>query len=316
MERNCLRIGSRESPLALAQTQLVMDQLQAAWPGLILELKTYKTQGDLILDTALSKIGDKGLFVKELEQALHQQEIDIAIHSAKDLPSDLPLGLTAQSVGEREDPRDVLITLDNIAFSSLPLGAVVGTSSLRRIAQLKRLRPDLNYQTIRGNLQTRLQKMEAGAYQAIILAAAGVHRLGWRNRIGQYFHPHQEMIPAVAQGILAVEFRNSDSWTQEKVERLTIKEVEITLQAERAFLRTLEGGCQLPLAAYAQPGDEGSFTLQAIVLDPEGAQVLRGERSFQEPKASQAGEELAQALLHQGAREILMNLQAVPSAAP
>lgn len=306
-----LRVGSRESPLALVQTKWVMAQLQAAWPELTLELKTFKTQGDIILDTSLSKIGDKGLFVKELEVALLLDEIDIAVHSMKDLPGVLHERLALCSVGEREDPRDVLLAPSPTRLQELPPGAVVGTSSLRRIAQFKRLRPDLDYQTIRGNLQTRLRKMEEGQYQAIILAAAGVHRLDWHDRIVQYFDPITESIPAVCQGILAVEFRQDDPKVDALLSPMRIPDVETAMAAERSFLRTLEGGCQVPVGGYAHPDptSPGQFNMHGIALTLEGEQAIRQQVSFPPEAAVQTGKDLAETLLLSGGQVILDNIR-------
>lgn len=314
MER-LLQVGSRESPLALAQAHQVIALLQAAWPKLTIELKTFKTQGDIVLDTALSKIGDKGLFVKELEQAMLQGEIDVAVHSCKDLPSVLPWGLAIHSAGPREDARDVLISKEGLRFQDLPSGAVVGTSSLRRVAQLKRLRPDLKYRDIRGNLQTRLSKLEEGSYQAIVLAAAGVHRLGWQDKIIQYFDPATELLPAVAQGILAIEFREDDAWTRDLLQGLVVPEVETAMLAERAVLRTLEGGCQVPMGAYAQLDSSGYFALQAIVLNLEGTQWIADQIGFQAAQAEVTCQAFAHQLLEQGAKAILHGIQ-VPSQTP
>lgn len=304
-----LRIGSRESPLALVQTRRVMDMLTRQWPDLTLSLSTYKTQGDLVLDTSLSQVGDKGLFVKELEVALLNGEIDIAIHSLKDMPGEQPLGLALQSIGEREDPRDVLITPGHVVFPFLPQGAVIGTSSLRRIAQFKRLRGDVDYQTIRGNLNTRLKKMEDGQYQGIILAAAGVHRLGWATRIAQYFDPVTESIPAVGQGILAVEFRQDDARVAPWLAPLENPQVASAMASERAFLKTLQGGCQVPLGAYAKPiADSDGFTLYGIVLDLEGQRCYRESMPFSSANAVSVGQQVAQSLIDAGANDILAEL--------
>jgi hydroxymethylbilane synthase len=277
---------------------------------LTLSLTTYKTQGDLVLDTSLSQVGDKGLFVKELEVALLQGEIDIAIHSLKDMPGEQPAGLALQSIGEREDPRDVLITPGHILFQFLPEAAVVGTSSLRRIAQFKRLRGDVSYETIRGNLNTRLKKMEDGLYQGIILAAAGVHRLGWATRIAQYFDPVEQCIPAVGQGILAVEFRQDDARVAEWLMPLEVSQVNTVMMAERAFLKTLQGGCQVPLGAYAKPmpEDSGAFMLHGIILDLEGVRYYRASQPFKAETALTVGTAMAHQLMDAGGRDVLAEL--------
>ncbi len=299
-----LRLGSRESPLALAQTALVRQALLAHWPHLQLEVRTFKTQGDIILDTALSKAGDKGLFVKELEVALLQDEIDLAVHSLKDMPGELPPELVLVSALEREDPRDVLLSCDGIVFGDLPPGAVIGTSSLRREAQLRRLRADLRYEVIRGNLQTRYRKLQEGLYQAIVLAAAGVHRLGWEDRITQYFDPWTETIPAVAQGILGLEFRRDDNRVAACLAPIQVHDVEIARKAERAVLATLAGGCQLPLGAYCRP-IFGGFEMQGIVLSPDGQQRVTASLNVDAEDPAASGTALATELLNQGGRDIL-----------
>lgn len=307
-----LRLGSRDSELALTQTRLVEVALMQAWPSLRAEIRPFKTQGDLILDTALSKVGDKGLFVKELEIALLQGEIDLAIHSMKDMPGELPEGLALQSALRREDARDVLLSRTGERFEDLPPGAVVGTSSLRREAQLRRRRPDLNYQTIRGNLQTRYRKLQEGPYQAIVLAAAGIHRLGWQDRISQYFDL-DEQLPAVCQGILGVEFRLADCVVREYLPAIQHAEVEAVVRAERTLLQGLQGGCQLPLGGHARPLGEDRFQLNGIVLSPDGSLQVTGSREFTASEADAAGRELAEELLKNGAREILASLRATAS---
>lgn len=304
-----LRLGSRESPLALAQTEMVRAALARTWPQLQLEIRTFKTQGDLILDKALSKAGDKGLFVKELEAALLNREIDLAIHSMKDMPGDLPLGLSLVSVLEREDPRDVLISINGQPFMNLLPGAVIGTSSLRREAQLRRLRPDLRYEVIRGNLQTRYRKLEEGQYDAIILAAAGVHRLGWQERITQAFDPWEETIPAVAQGILGVEFRSDDNRIAAYLSPLQKRPVEIARQAERAVLQGLAGGCQLPLGAYCREVFDG-FEMRGTVLSPDGQSVVQATIAVDAGQPTVSGAALATELLDKGGRGILDAIRA------
>lgn len=299
-----LRLGSRESPLALTQTELVRAALLSHWPHLKLEIKTFKTQGDKILDKALSKAGDKGLFVKELESALLTDEIDLAVHSMKDMPGDLPDGLALVSVLEREDPRDVLLSREGITFADLPPDSVIGTSSLRREAQLRRLRPDLRYEVIRGNLQTRARKLDEGQYDAIVLAAAGVRRLGWEERITQTFDPWEETVPAVAQGILGVEFRANDNRLAAYLQPLRIHAVEIARKAERALLAGLAGGCQLPLGAYCREVFAG-FELRGIVLSPDGSRIVNADMHVDPNDPAGSGTALAAELLDLGADEIL-----------
>ncbi len=299
-----LRLGSRESPLALAQTHMVAEALQRRWPQLRVEIKTYKTQGDLILDKALSKAGDKGLFVKELEVALWQDEIDLAVHSMKDLPGELPPDLALLSFSHREDPQDVMLGKDGTPFAELPPGAVIGTSSLRREAQLRRIRPDLRYEVIRGNLQTRYRKLQEGPYQAVILAAAGVKRLGWEERVTEYFDPWEQVIPAVAQGILGVEYRKEDCKTLDYLEPLSMKQVEVARLAERAVLTALAGGCQLPLGAYCRVTDD-ACEIKGVVLSPDGQEAIYAQLPVDFNQPAESGNALAAILLDEGGREIL-----------
>ncbi len=313
---NRLRLGSRDSALALAQTHMVADALKQRWPGLQLEIRTFKTQGDLILDKALSKAGDKGLFVKELEVALLAGDIDLAVHSMKDMPGELPPELALLSFGDREDPRDVMLGKTDQSFMELPPGAIIGTSSLRREAQLRRLRSDLNFEVIRGNLLTRYRKLQDGPYDAIILAAAGVHRLGWEERITQYFDPWEETIPAVAQGILGVEYRESDDRVLALIEPLCIKDVEIAREAERAVLTALAGGCQLPLGAYCRI-TEDACEMKGVVLSVDGREAIYAHMPVDFEQPAESGRALAALLLDQGAREILQAIRKhTPVSAP
>ena len=315
---NILRLGSRDSALALAQTHMVSDDLKQRWPGLDIEIHTFKTQGDLILDKALSKAGDKGLFVKELEVALLAGEIDLAVHSMKDMPGDLPPDLSLLSFSHREDPRDVMLGKTGQSFADLPPGAVIGTSSLRREAQLRRLRSDLNFEVIRGNLLTRYRKLQDGPYDAIILAAAGVHRLGWQERITQYFDPWDETVPAVAQGILGVEYRTEDDRVLGFLEPMTIKAVEVAREAERAVLAALSGGCQLPLGAYCQVTDD-ICEMKGVVLSLDGQEAVYAQLPVDLDQPAESGRALATVLMDLGAREILQAIrqgQTLPVDAP
>jgi hydroxymethylbilane synthase len=314
MSKRVLRIGSRQSPLALMQTRLVMAALQAHYPDLELQLITFNTKGDLILDTTLSQVGDKGLFVKELEWAILGNEIDLAVHSLKDLPGTLPDGLVLQSFGEREDPRDVLITPNHVLLPYLNSGSRIGTSSLRRIAQFKRIRNDLTYDSIRGNLQTRLRKLEEGQFKGIILAAAGVHRMGWQPRIAQYFDPLLESTPAVGQGILGLEFNGQDEWVKQLLFPLKVEAVETAMVAERSFLKTLEGGCQVPIAGYAKPEPSENtvstpFSFVGKILSLTGEVCLEERILFEASQANEAGQQLATLLLKQGGAKILADIK-------
>lgn len=302
-------VGSRQSALALTQTGQTIDLLKAicAEAGLpyTFEVKPIVTRGDRILDVTLSKVGGKGLFVKEIEQALLDGEIDCAVHSMKDMPFDLPEGLTIGAVPKREDPRDVLISLHRYNLQSLPQGAKVGTSSLRRGAQLQARRPDLRIESLRGNIDTRLKKLETEGFDAILLAAAGLRRMGWGDRITNYLEP-EECLPAVGQGALAIECREADADVMDLLSRLNDAKTERAVRAERRFLGLLNGGCQVPIGAYAEAesGDEGSaIRLTAMVASPDGSVFLRTEASGTDPEAVGSG--AASDLLSRGAARIL-----------
>lgn len=303
--KNPLVAGSRDSALALAQTRMVMAALAGQYPSLQTELKTFKTQGDIILDTSLALIGGKGLFVKELELALLAGEIDFAVHSMKDMPAEIPEGLTLMTFGPREISTDAFVSRSKTAFADLPPGAIIGTSSLRRQAMLKRLRPKHHYQMIRGNVPTRLKKLDEGQFDAIVLAVAGLNRLGLSDRITHVFSP-EEMPPACCQGTLAIEVREDD--IADLFRPFVVPDVAACTQAERGFLRTVQGGCQVPMAAYAQPISEGQYRLQGMICDPEGQRVLTAEATFTPNTADAAGQSVAQDILNQGGREILAAL--------
>ncbi len=298
--------GSRDSLLALTQTEFVMARLREQKPELELSLKTFKTQGDLNLESSLSSIGDKGLFVKELEVALLKGEIDFAVHSMKDMPSEQPEGLYLMPFGHRETPLDALVSKSGKTFEALPSGSTIGTSSLRRQALLLHHRPDLNVDVVRGNVQTRLKKLDEGPFDAIILAAAGLHRLGLDSRITELLAPPL-MIPACCQGTLAIEF--ADPGLKELFAPLADRETAIATQAERAFMRTLEGGCQVPMGAYARPINERQFQIDGMIADPTGTPLLRAQQVFTADGAEQAGCELAKTLLKEGGSTILNALR-------
>ncbi|MGE0199682.1 MAG: hydroxymethylbilane synthase [Candidatus Melainabacteria bacterium] len=311
-----LRVGTRQSPLAMAQTGLVVSALQQAFPGLVIETISFTTQGDQFLEAPLAQIGDKGLFVKELEEALLSGTIDIAVHSLKDMLSTLPEGLVLTSVLTRNNPRDVLISPRYSSLKALPQGATVATGSLRRMAQLKQHRPDLQIVGIRGNINTRLKKLEEGHADALILAAAGIERMGWGDRVRDYLDPVSVMIPAVGQGILAVEYRNDQAGRQTVLPLLAAVQDETTqvaMTAERAFLSVIDAeahlGCQVPMGIYAEPVNETQFNLHGIVLSPDGHEALQATLSFpaNPQAATRTGEALAQQLLDRGARELLVS---------
>jgi len=292
-----LVVGSRESELAQCQARLLMSAWQAAFPDQPTVLKTFKTTGDRQLTEKLSAVGDKGLFVKELEVALLADDIDVAIHSLKDMPGELPEGLSLRSFGKRADPRDVLLSVRYADFNALPPQAVVGTASTRRLAMLQRLRPDLVYKTIRGNLQTRYQKLADGDYDAIVLAAAGVHRLGWADRIRYVFDPETELVPAPGQGTLAVEYRTKDDALATRLAQLSDGHTQTMMLAERQVLQTLEGGCHTPVGAYAFLNDNASqYSLVVQLLSPDGHWAETRQAEFTPQIAVKTAQALAASL--------------------
>ncbi|PSB35388.1 hydroxymethylbilane synthase [Chlorogloea sp. CCALA 695] len=301
-----IRIGSRASQLALVQTHWVQAQLQKAYPDRTFEVHTMATQGDKILDVALAKIGDKGLFTKELEVGMLQQEIDFAVHSLKDLPTNLPNGLVLGVVTERENPADAVVFHEkyrDFQIDALPPGAVIGTSSLRRLAQLRHHYPHLTFKDIRGNLITRLAKLDSGEFDAIILAVAGLQRLGMSDRIGQILKP-EISLHAVGQGALGIECRKDDVEVLALLKAIEHAPTRDRTLAERAFLRELEGGCQVPIGVNSVI-DAENLTLTGIVASVDGQQVVTGKVSGLVAEPENVGIELAQLLRKQGAKEIL-----------
>lgn len=305
-----LRIGSRGSKLALWQAHHVAAQLQAAGHSTAIEV--IKTTGDKITDVALSQVGTKGMFTKEIEEALLEQRIDLAVHSLKDLPTELDPAFTLAAILEREDPRDAFISPRYERLEDLPPNAVVGTSSLRRQAQLYALRGDLRLSTLRGNVDTRLRKLEDGELDAIILAAAGLRRLGLDSHIRHYFPP-EVMCPAPGQGALAIETRAQDAATAACVAALEHPPTRIATSCERALLQGLGGGCQVPIGAFAVSSDSG-ITLKAIVARPDGSQTLCESQQGTDPIA--LGQEVASALLKKGAQKILDDVYRSGAAVP
>ena len=294
-----LIIGSRGSQLALWQSRWVGSQLAAL--GVETGLEIIKTTGDKITDVPLAKVGTKGLFTKELEEALIERRIDLAVHSLKDMPTDLPDGLMLAAVPAREDPRDAMVGMQ---LADLPAGARVGTSSLRRAAQLRAVRPDLHVESVRGNLDTRLRKLDEGQYEAIVLAAAGLRRLGWAHRIAELLEPNV-MCPAVGQGALAIETRNGGDAAAAICARLTDETTLRCVTAERAVLRALGGGCQVPIGAHALVDNGGRMNLAAVVASPDGVQVISHHLHGSASDAERLGAEMAAHLLANGARQIL-----------
>ena len=304
-----IRIGSRKSQLALVQTYWVQEQLQKFFPDRHFEVQTMSTQGDKILDVALSKIGDKGLFTKELELGMIHNEIDLAVHSLKDLPTKLPEGLVLGAVTEREDPADALVVHSNHQdkqIDTLPEGAVIGTSSLRRLAQLRYHFPHLAFKDIRGNLNTRLAKLDAGEYDAIILAVAGLKRLDMSDRIHQILPP-EVSLHAVGQGALGIECREDDAEVLELLKALEHIPTRDRCYAERAFLRQLEGGCQVPIGVNTTLNGE-QLTLTGIVASVDGQKLVKDTVSGNASEAENLGNELAVRMRQQGAQEILAEI--------
>lgn len=302
-------VGSRQSALALTQTGHVIEDLNAlcAEHGLDLQfvVKKILTKGDRILDVTLSKVGGKGLFVKEIEQAMLAGEIDMAVHSMKDMPSELPEGLVNGAVPRREDPRDCLITLGAKSLEDLPSGAKVGTSSLRRASQIKSMRPDLQLEPVRGNIDSRLKKLETEGFDAIILAAAGLHRMGWKDRIMSYI-PEEACLPAVGQGALGIECRASDEELLALLKLYNHQDTSATVAAERTFLGVLNGGCQVPIGAHAVwAGQEISLT--GMVGSPDGEVILKETLQGNDPQ--KLGEAVAASLIAKGAEQILAQVR-------
>jgi hydroxymethylbilane synthase len=297
-----LRLGTRKSKLALWQANFVKEKLEAL--GCKVEIVPITTTGDKILDAPLAKIGGKGLFVKEIENALLAGEIDLAVHSLKDVPITIPEGLTLSAITEREEPYDVLISRNGKKLEELPSGAVVGTSSLRRQVQIKRRRRDLRVEILRGNVDTRLRKLKEGLYDAIVLAYAGVKRMGLSGEISQVL---EDFIPAVGQGSLAIETRADDERVINFVKVLNHEESWLRAVCERAFLRELQGGCQVPIGAYAWiEGD--CIKIKGFISDLEGERFLEGYEEDGLQEAEEVGKRLAQRLLREGGEEILKEI--------
>ena len=308
MTDDTLRIATRKSQLALWQAEYVRDVLLQYHPDLNVELVKMTTQGDKILDTPLAKVGGKGLFVKELEAGLLSGDADIAVHSMKDVPVELPEGLHLSVICPREDPRDAFISNDYASFEALPKGARLGTSSLRRQCQLAAQRPDLNIIDLRGNVNTRLQKLDAGDYDAIILAAAGLKRLGMQGRITETLSP-EISLPAIGQGAVGIECRVDDDWVNELLAPLNDRDTAIRIRAERALNHRLQGGCQVPIAGYAELA-HGVILLRGLVGTVDGSKIIHGEIAGQPEDAEYLGRVLAEDLLTRGADEILESLYA------
>ncbi len=298
-----LKIGTRGSQLALFQANWVKDRLSEAHPGLNVALVKIKTTGDKIQDVPLAKIGGKGLFVKEIEESLLQKKIDLAVHSIKDVPTEFPRGLHLSVITKREDPRDVFISRDGRTLKELPQGAKIGTSSLRRQAQLLHFRNDLELIPLRGNLDTRLKKLKTMNLDGIVLALAGLRRLGLEEKATEIIS-QDISLPAIGQGALGIETRMDDKEVEDRIRFLNDRDASIAVTAERAFLKKLEGGCQVPLAGYARPMGE-ALHMDGLVGSTDGKRLIRHHIEGPAENAERLGLQLAEILLSKGAKEIL-----------
>ncbi len=302
-----IRIGTRKSKLALAQSNWVANELKRIYPELRVEFVKITTKGDKILDVPLAKVGGKGLFVKEIEEALLRKDIDIAIHSLKDVPTQLPEGLEVSIFPKREDFRDALISKDGKGLKELNKGAKIGTSSLRRQAQLRAYRRDLKIESLRGNLDTRLKKLDDGLYDAIVVAAAGLNRLGLSYRATELISP-DIILPAIGQGALGIELRSDDEEIKKILSSIHDEKTSICVRAERAFLLRLEGGCQVPIGALCRFVHENEISLEGLVADEMGNRIIKESLigSVSEPEV--LGERLAETVLQKGADKILQEV--------
>jgi len=298
-----IKIGTRASLLAMTQSTNIKNLIEAQYPGTTVELVKIITKGDKIVDAPLAKVGGKGLFVKELEEAMLSREVDMAVHSMKDVPSDLPEELHIGVVTKREDPRDAFLSVKYKSVTDLPQGAKVGTSSLRRKAQLFHLRPDLEIHDLRGNLDTRIRKLDEGMYDAIILATAGLNRLQWSHRITAFFSA-EEMLPAVAQGAVGIELRKDSVELLAGLAFLQHEETTIAVTGERGFLHRLEGGCQVPIGAHGTVAG-GQLTITGLIASVDGKEILRKSVTGPVAEAASLGVTMAEELLDLGGRAIL-----------
>jgi len=306
MEKDILGIGTRSSQLALWQANWVKEQIEKKFPGIKCRLERIKTKGDKITDVPLANLGGKGLFVKEIEDALLEGKIDIAVHSMKDVPTVLPGGLNIKVITEREDFRDVLISRDNMKLENLPPNSRIGTSSLRRQSQILSIYPDFQIMPLRGNLDTRLRKLETTPLDGIIVAAAGIKRMRWEDRISEYISP-AIMLPAIGQGALGIETRVNDDKTNHIINFMKCPDSETAITAERHFLRKLEGGCQVPIAALGKVNN-GVLTLHGVVGSIDGKSLIRANVEGGSDNPGILGEKLAERLLSRGAGEILREI--------
>jgi hydroxymethylbilane synthase len=303
-----LRIGTRGSRLALAQSRWVKEKIEAKYSAARVELVRIKTKGDKILGSPLSKIGGKGLFVKEIEEALLRKEVDLAVHSMKDVPAELPAGLEISLFPMREDPRDAFVSTAYESIQDLPKGASVGTGSLRRSAQLLRLRPDLRVVPVRGNVDTRLKKIDSGDLHAVILASAGLRRLGLERRMSQVLSTEM-FLPAIGQGVLGLEMRRADGSLRNLLRFLNHQETELIVRAERSFLKELEGGCEVPIAGYGRL-DGDKLLLEGMIANLNASKLIRDEAFGPMERPEEIGVQLARKLLASGADKILQQIHA------
>lgn len=306
LAKKIIRIATRQSPLALWQAEYVADALQRAFPDVGTELVKMVTRGDKILDAPLAKVGGKGLFVKELEQGMLEGTADIAVHSMKDVPVEFPEGLHLAAILQREDPTDALVSNRYAALSALPANARIGTSSLRRECQIKALFPQADILALRGNVNTRLAKLDAGEYDAIILASAGLKRLGLAARITQTLPP-ETSLPAIGQGAIGIECRTDDAAVNAMLQALHDTDTGICVRAERAMNARLNGGCQVPIAGFAQL-QSGELFMRGLVGNPDGSQLFRAQRVGTAANAEAVGIAIAEELLNQGAGVVLQAL--------
>ena len=306
MKLTTIKIGTRGSALALVQANWVKDKLSKQFPDLTIELEIIQTKGDKILDVPLANVGGKGLFVKEIEEAVLDGRAHLAVHSIKDVPAEFPEGLGIVAVAEREDFRDVLVSRDGLKLDELPSGARIGTSSLRRRAQLLNRRPDLKIESIRGNVETRLSKIVTENLDGVILAAAGLNRLGLAHKITQHLEPGV-MLPAIGQGALGLETRMDDKVVLDIISFLDHRDTAVCVKAERAFLERLEGGCHVPIAALGVLKKD-RLQLTGLVADPDGRKCLRDRLEAEPEEAEELGKSLAEELLDRGADKILSSI--------
>ncbi len=307
MKNDTIVIGTRGSKLALWQADYVANALKEKHPGLSVEKKLMTTKGDRILDAPLAKIGGKGLFTKELEMEMLDGGIDMAVHSLKDMPTEVPEGLVISAVTKRFDPGDAMVSLRYNKFEELPVGAVVGTSSLRRKAQLLAVRPDLRFMDLRGNVNTRLRRLDEGHFDAIVLAVAGLKRLGFEDRITEVLS-RDVVLPAVGQGALAIETRAEDDKVRSLISFLDDDDTRVCACGERAFLSRVEGGCQVPVGVYGQIDGRNQLILEAVIASLDGARIYRDRCSGRREDGEKLGRQLAELLLDSGGRSILREL--------